>query len=140
MRDNTWLAQQMKELYDAYFQDVPVENTILVKFGRTSRTRFGSIIAKPTTGYKLPVTYISINALFKDEIVPEFVIQATLLHEFVHYTHGFHSPIPQKHRYPHQGGIVNKEIRARGAGAILAQQLKWIKHEYRDFLKSKHLL
>jgi hypothetical protein len=93
MRDNKWLANLLFELHGTYFADVPIENTILVRFGRTSKTRFGSIIAKPTKGYKLPVTYININSLFKDEIVPEYVITATLLHEFVHYTHGFHSPI-----------------------------------------------
>lgn len=140
MRDNKWLAEQLHALHATYFSDVPIENTILVRFGRTSRTRFGSIVARPTTGYRQPVTYISINSLFKDETVPEYVIIGTLLHEFVHYVHGFHSPIKQQYRYPHQGGIVNREIRERGAGAILDQQTKWIKAHYRDFLKQNQLL
>ncbi len=140
MRDNKWLAEQLHSLHTKYFSDVPIENTILVRFGRESKTRFGSIIAKPTSGYRDPVTYITINSLFKDETVPEFVIIGTLLHEFVHYAHGFHSPIKRKYRYPHQGGIVNREIRARGAGETLALQTKWIKTTYRDFLRSKNLI
>ncbi|HSI20270.1 MAG TPA: hypothetical protein VLA04_00975 [Verrucomicrobiae bacterium] len=140
MRDNKWLAEQLDHIHSTYFADVPIENTILVRFGRESRTRFGSIIAKPTAGYRLPVTYITINSLFKDETVPEYVIQGTLLHEFAHYAHGFHSPLKQKYRYPHKGGIVNREIRTRGAGDILKLQTRWIKDVYRDFLKSKDLL
>jgi len=137
MRDNKWLAGRLDELHDTYFPDIDIQNTLLVRFGRASRSRFGSIIAKPVAGHRLPVTYISINALFKDESVPEYVIDATLLHEFVHYAHGFHSPIKQKFRYPHQGGIVNREIRERGAGKFLELQNKWIKAEYRAFLQTK---
>lgn len=140
MRDNKWLADLLHSLHTTYFSDVTIENTILVRFGRASRTRFGSIIAKPTVGYRLPVTYININSLFKDEEVPDYVIAGTLLHEFVHYVHGFHSPLQQKYRYPHQGGIVNREIRERGAGEILDLQTKWIKAHYRDFLKRNRLL
>lgn len=140
MRDNKWLAGKLDELHAQYFSDITIENTILVRFGRISRTRFGSIIAKSTNGYRLPVTYISINSLFKDEEVPEYVITGTLLHEFVHYAHGFHSPLKQLYRYPHQGGIVNREIRERGAGDILSLQTKWIKTQYREFLKRKRLL
>jgi hypothetical protein len=140
MRNNQWLAAKLMELHGQFFADVPIENAILVRFGRASRTRFGSIIARPTPGYNQPVTYITINSLFRDEEVPEYVIFATLIHEFVHYTHGFHSPLPQKFRYPHKGGIVNREIRERGAGEILELQLKWIKTTYRDFLKSKRMI
>lgn len=140
MRDNKWLADLLHSIHTTYFADVQIENTILVRFGRSSRTRFGSIIAKPARGYRLPVTYITINSLFRDEEVPEYVITGTLIHEFVHYVHGFHSPLQQKYRYPHQGGIVNREIRERGAGEILELQSRWIKQVYREFLKRKRLL
>jgi hypothetical protein len=140
MRDNKWLAEKLHELHTTYFPDITIENTILVRFGRASRTRFGSIIARPTPGYRQNVTYITINSLFKDESVPEFVILGTLFHKFVHYVHGFHSPLPQKHPYPHKGGIVNQEIRKRGGGDILLHQNRWIKSTYREFLKTKQLL
>lgn len=137
MRDNKWLAARLGALHAEYFSDIQVENTILVRFGRATRNRFGSIIAKPVDGHRLPVTFISINALFKDEEVPQYVIDATLLHEFVHYAHGFHSPLKQKYRYPHKGGIVNREIRERGAGEFLKLQNIWVKQHYRTFLRAK---
>lgn len=140
MRDNAWLAERLHYVHITFFSDVPIRNTILVRFGRISRTRFGSIIARPKAGYTLPVTYITINSLFKDESVPEYVIDATLAHEFAHYTHGFHSPLEQRYKYPHKGGVVSKEMRSRGAGEILDQQTKWIKSHYRQFLISHKLI
>jgi hypothetical protein len=140
MRDNTWLANRLDIIYHSYFADVPIKNLILVRFGRASRSRFGSIIARPKKGHAQDVTYISINALFRDEVVPEYVIDATLAHEFTHYAHGFHSPIDRKYAYPHKGDIVNKEIRARGAGHLLLQQDAWVKQEYSAFLRIRHLI
>lgn len=137
-RNNVWLAQRLQTLHAAYFPDVAVENRVIVRFGRASRTRFGSIIAKKETEI-LPITYITINSLFKHEIVPEFVIDATLVHEFIHYTHGFHSPRRQMYRHPHKGGIVLKEMRSRGADHLYKQQRRWIKEEYRQFLLDYHL-
>lgn len=139
-RDNTWLAERLKILHERYFSDVPIKNKVLVRFGRASRTRFGSIIAKPHRGHEQPVTFISINGLFRDEIVPDYVIDATLMHEFVHYTHGFHSPLERQFKHPHKGGIVNREIRTRGAGHILDQQTVWVKKEYKAFLRDNFML
>ncbi|MEI6477941.1 MAG: hypothetical protein WCO52_03055 [bacterium] len=139
-RTNTWLADRLRQLRENHFPDIPVQNTILVKFGRSSRTRFGSIIARKRAGYKKPVTYISINSLFRDEEVPEYVIDATLAHEFVHYTHGFHSPLEQRHKFPHKGGIVGKELRERGLGELEKEQKRWIAQDYRTFLRKHRLL
>ncbi len=141
MRDNKWLADLLFRLHAEYYADVPIMNLVLVRFARASKTRLGSIIARPRKGHKEMVTTITINELFRnEEEVPEYVIIATLLHEFAHYAHGFHSPLPQKYRYPHRGGIVNKEIRARGGGEILKQQESWIKNSYKPFLRSKRLI
>ena len=135
MRDNQWLASRLNTIHERYFHEVPIFNTILVRFGRASKTRFGSIIARPHKDYKTPVTYITINALFKDEIVPEYVIDATLAHEFAHYTHGFHSPLARLHKHPHRGSVVDKEIQKRGAGELLTLQYAWIKSTYPRFLQ-----
>ncbi len=140
MRTNSWLAERLNLLHHQYFPDVAVKNLILVRFGRVSRNRFGSIIAKPRVGYSQPVTYININSLFKDEEVPEFVIDATLAHEFTHYAHGFHSPLERKYRYPHKGDVVNREIRSRGAGHLLTEQDAWVKKEYTAFLRKHKLI
>jgi hypothetical protein len=134
-RNNVWLAERLNTIHQTYFPDVAIENKVIVRFGRKSRTRFGSIIAKKVSGEALPVTYITINSLFKHEVVPEFVIDATLIHEFVHYTHGFHSPRRQMHPHPHRGNIVTKEMIARGAEHFYTQQKQWIKDEYRSFLQ-----
>ncbi|MBU6388939.1 hypothetical protein KGQ71_00285 [Patescibacteria group bacterium] len=134
-RTNTWLASRLSDIHHAYFPEIPIKNTVLVRFGRTSKYRFGSIISRERKGYKKPVTYITINSLFRNEVVPEYVIDATLAHEFVHYSHGFHSPLEQLYQYPHKGGIVNKELRKRGVGELLKQQRSWIKQKYPDFLR-----
>ena len=138
MRTNQWLAEKLDELHRQYFSDITIPNTILVRFGRKSRQRFGSIISRPRSGYAQNVTYITINALFRTEEVPEYVVQATLAHEFVHYLHGFHSPHRRLFMHPHRGDIVNKELRHRGLGSILEQQETWIKNQYREFLKQNH--
>lgn len=137
-RDNHWLAERLDGLRSTYFADVPIGNVILVRFGRASRSRLGSIIARPHKGYAQPVTFITINSLLRDVSVPEFVIEATLMHEFVHYTHGFHSPLEKQFTHPHRGNIVDKEIKARGGGQILKQQQEWLKAEYPEFIL-KHL-
>jgi hypothetical protein len=139
-RTNAWLAARLQYLCATYYPDITIPNRLYTKFGRRTRNRFGSIIAKPHPLYDQPVTYITINGLFIDPDVPEYVIDATLLHEFAHYTHGFHSPHPQKYQHPHRGDVVNKEIRSRGAGAILAQQEAWIRDSYRDYLRGQKML
>jgi hypothetical protein len=139
-RTNQWLADYLQELYLDYFTDIPIPNKLVVRFGRKSRSRFGSIIAKPEPITGKLVTYIAINHLFRDPEVPDYVIGATLLHEFTHYAHGFHSPLPRKHTHPHRGGVVDKEIISRGGKHLLEQQEAWIKHSYRDFLKKRSML
>lgn len=139
-RTNIWLAGRLRHLREQHFADIPIENTILVRFGRSSKTRFGSIIAKKRSGFTKPVTYININALFRDQEVPDFVIDATLAHEFVHYSHGFHSPLEQRYKFPHKGDIVGKELRQRGLGELIKRQEAWIKHEYRNFLRKNRML
>jgi hypothetical protein len=140
MRTNPWLAERLDAIHQQYFSDVPIRNVIMVKFGRESRSRFGSIIARERKGYTQPISYITINSLFRDETVPEYVIDATLAHEFTHYTHGFHSPLERRYPYPHRGGIVDKELVQRGAGELLKLQKAWIKKESRAFLTNHHLL
>jgi hypothetical protein len=139
-RTNQWLADYLQELYLDHYTDVPIPNKLVVKFGRKSRSRFGSIIAKTEKSTGKLITYISINQLFRDPEVPDYVIGATLMHEFAHYAHGFHSPLPRKYTHPHRGGIVDKEIIKRGGEALLKDQEKWVKEVYRDFLKQRGML
>lgn len=129
-RNNDWLTAKLKSLYINYFSDVPITNTILVKFGKKSRGRLGSIALREKKGHPQKVSIISLNRILKDNSVPEYVIEAVLAHEFVHYAHGFSSPLPQLYRYPHQAGIVDKELVKRGLGHLLKSEKKWTKEHF----------
>jgi hypothetical protein len=80
----------------------------------------------PDTGCSV----ITITGYFRDDVVPEYVVDSTIAHELVHYAHGFHSPHPQLYEHPHKGGIVDKELVKRGMGETLAKQQHWLKHEW----------
>lgn len=135
-RTNSWLTDKLRALYAQSFADVPITNTVLVKFGKKSRGRLGSIVMKPKRGYDQKVSVISLNRILKDERVPEYVIDAVLAHEFVHYAHGFNSPLPQLYRYPHQAGIVDRELKNRGLEALLKKEKWWTKHNFAKLWKS----
>lgn len=140
MRDNDWLSQKLQYVWQTYFPDLAQNNEILVGFGRRSKSRLGSIrlVRRPTLSDKLykvhPPSIITINGHFRSEEIPELVVETVLAHELVHYLHGFCSPHDQAFCYPHQGGVVNSELKKRGAGEILKSQKKWIKIHWKQFL------
>lgn len=140
MRDQEWLENRMECLQRKYFSDANIPNPLFIKFGQRARTRLGSIkkkhqgsILDHLTGHF--DTEIVINGHFKDEKIPEYVIDAVIGHELCHYVHGFSSPLPQLAQYPHSGGIVNKEMRDRGIGEIERRQKRWIKTHWQNYLK-----
>src|SRR5690242_7684070 len=100
-RDDTWLYELLDRTWDQHFSDVPQDNDVRIVFGRKTKNRLGSIRVDPTDP---SISIITMNGLFRDERVPEFIIKATLVHELCHYAHGFNSPIQQKYRHPHAGG------------------------------------
>jgi hypothetical protein len=143
VRDEVWLQKRLETLWGTYFANVERANTVLVRFGQKSRNRLGSIgmegwsgVTKPGRAYtsRLKVDHgtsiITLTGYFIDPRVPDYVIDATIGHELVHYAHGFHSPHPQLYRHPHKGGIVDNEMMRRGMGDILLQQRKWLKTEW----------
>lgn len=123
-RDELWLQQLLDDTWDKYFADVPQQNIVRIVFGRKAKTRLGSIRIDPK---RTDETIITMNGLFRDPTIPEFVILATLVHEMTHYAHGFNSPLAQKHRHPHAGGVIRAEYRERGLEALYLQQRKWLK-------------
>lgn len=141
MRDDKWLFQKLDELWDGHFSDIPQHNDVVIEFGRKARQRLGSIKQETKTHLDLlnknRKTIITINGLFKDEKVPEYVVTATIAHEMCHYAHGFSSPLERKFSNPHQGGIVTKEMKARGFTKELALQKKWLKEMWPEYLKEK---
>lgn len=146
-RDDDYLTERLAQIWYHHFSDIAQPNDVVIRFGRKLKTRLGSIgmpgwqdrhhefAYRPREKAGQGTSVITITGYFKDGRVPDYVIDATIGHELVHYAHGFHSPHPQLYRYPHQGGVVDKEMRERGMGEILKQQKKWLKKEWLHFAK-----
>lgn len=122
-RTDSWLLSRLDFLWSNYFKDIPQTNQVFIKFGRFSRLKLGSIRMDKLSGH----TFITITSMFKYEEVPIEVIDHTIAHELCHYAHGFSSPHPRLHKYPHHGGVIKKELEERG--------LKYLVRSYRDWLK-----
>ncbi len=133
-RDDIWLGEKLENIWGLLFKEVPKENKVHVKFKGKSKSRFGCIKSKGKD------SVIEINSLFRDELVPEYVIDTTLAHELVHYLHGFNSPLPRKYKHPHKGGIVDKELIKRGFGESLKKEKIWAKKEWEKTFKLLRIL
>lgn len=142
MRDDKWLFAKLDKVWDAHFSDVPQDNDVRIVWGRRARSHLGSI--KQVTSNKRqvtrehPETIITINRLFQDETIPEYVVMGTIAHELAHYAHGFHSPLEKKYDTPHAGGVVRDEMRRRGLEKVQKAQKKWLKDNWKDYVE-KHL-
>lgn len=145
MRDNEWLKKELDYLMKKYFLGVPLSNPIEIKFGREAKYRFGSIrLVKPRglrvfLGFRSKAkikenqpekSLITITAMFKNERVPVGVVDYTIAHELCHFAHGFSSTNKKLFRYPHHGGVINKELAERGAAELIPVFKRWLK-EYR---------
>lgn len=130
-RDDTWLHQLLDDTWDKYFGDVPQDNIVRIRFGRRAKTRLGSIALDRN---EPDVSIITLNGLFRDPNIPEFVVQATLVHELTHYAHGFNSPHDQRQLHPHAGGVMKQEFADRGALELHKQQKRWLKTNWRDYI------
>lgn len=128
-RDDTWLLSRLNYLWENYFGNVAQENPVFIRFGRYSKYRLGSIRMERTT----KKSYITITGMFKQDNIPIEVVDHTIAHELCHYAHGFSSPKPRLHKYPHHGGIINKELRARKLDHLIKAYNGWLK-EYRKTL------
>lgn len=151
-RDNNWLADKMYEIWENYFPDVPRKNFVLIKFGRSSRRQLGSIKwSHRNTKIKgimnrkairetyaaqddKRITVITITKKFINPEIPEFVVLSTIAHELCHYAHGFSSPLNQVYKTPHQGGVIRKELEARGLGKLYKQGKSWIKENWIKYI------
>ena len=134
-RDNKWLKERLKYLWQRYFSDIPIVNKITIKFGRPARTRLGSI--KPGRKLGNHHSIITINGYFADPAIPEFVIDAVISHEFMHYAHGFASPHEQAFRHPHKGGVVNWDLKERGLDDVLKLEKRWLKENWKNYILNK---
>jgi len=137
LRDDKWLFQLFDDVWDTFFPDVPQENDVKIVWGRKARRRLGSIKHGEQRAHEHPQTIITINSLFKDPFIPDYIVTATIAHELAHYAHGFGSPLERKFDKPHEGGVVHKELENRGVNKLEKMQKKWLKENWTDYLNKK---
>lgn len=145
-RDNKYLENLLYEIWEEYFSDVPRKNLVVIKFGKYSKRQLGSIkkanektkIKRLMQKYKdlleiqdeKSISVITVTRYFQSEGIPEYILISTIAHELCHYTHGFNSPLPKLFRYPHQGGIVGKEMDKRGLREMRLKTKRWLKKNW----------
>ena len=130
-RNDIWLLSRLDFIWNRYFPDILQKNKVYIKFGRFAKYRLGSI----RLDRKTKETFVTITSMFKEDSIPQEVVDHTIGHELVHYAHGFSSVSPKLHRYPHAGGVVRKEMEIRGMGYLYVAYKDWIK-EYRLTLRN----
>lgn len=128
-RNQDWLELRLTELWEEYFPDIHREPHLQIKFGAKAKHRLGSI--KRRNGISL----ITLTGYFRDPAIPECVIDETIVHELVHYSHGFESPLPRLYRYPHEGGIINREMAKRGLSIIHRNAKRWLKQNWATYTR-----
>lgn len=144
MRDKLWLENRFEYLYRKYFYDIDAPNQIEIGWGRRAKNQLGSIRRERINNIsdlfkKNFKTTITINRYFQDGYIPDFVIDAVIIHELTHYSHGFNSPLPKVHIHPHKHGVVSKELHKRGIHDLEKKQKKWIKDNWLNYLKRKDM-
>jgi hypothetical protein len=130
-RDEAWLQQVLDKIWDNYFNDEPQENEVRIVFGRRAKRRLGSISLDPADR---KTSLITMNGLFRSPEIPEFVIEATIVHELTHYAHGFNSPLEQAQAHPHAGGVMRREFAERGLLELYLQQKRWLKDNWQTVI------
>ncbi len=133
MRDDEFLKQRLDAMWEFLFPDVKKANIVVIRFKGKWRNKFGHI-KRLNNGD----SEIVINSHFKNEKIPEYIIDTTIAHELVHYMHGFNSSLPRMHKHPHKGGIVNKELKKRGFGNMISLERKWVRNEWRNIVKEEY--
>ncbi len=146
VRDNKYLENLLYDLWENNFCDVARPNLVTIKYGKHSKRQLGSIkLIKDKDTFKRyikklkldenifdnsTVSLINITRYFMYDYVPEYVIKSTIAHELCHYTHGFSSPLERKYKYPHQGGVIKKELEQRGLLDTYINSKKWLKENW----------
>lgn len=130
-RDSEWLENMLADIWLHHFSDIRQDNEVVIKWGRKARRRLGSISQDPEDKH---TSIITVNRIFQDLEVPEEIIKATIVHEMTHYAHGFNSPLAQKHRHPHSGGVIKREFAERGLEELYVIQKCWLKANWERVL------
>lgn len=131
MRDNLWLERRLDTIWQVLMPDTPKKNKVSILFKGRWKNKFGHIKRKNDKS-----TEIAINAHFRNKEIPDFILDTTIAHELIHYMHGFHSPYKKQFKYPHQGGIVDKELKKRGFTFLLQLEKEWIKKNWKTIYEN----
>lgn len=124
IRDEFWLQELLDTTWDTHFAEVPQDNIVRIEYGKRAKRQLGCIRldkSDPT------ISVITMNGLFRSVEIPQFVVEATLVHELIHYAHGFNSPLAQKQAHPHAGGVIRREYAERGLESLYVRQKAWLK-------------
>ena len=130
MRDDKWLNERLDNIWNLLFLDVERSNKVYARFKGRWKNKFGHIKM-----LKNKSSEIAVNKLFRNEVIPEYIVDVTLAHELVHYSHGFNSPLKRKYKHPHKGGIVNKELKKRGFEKLLKIERDFVKNKWYSLYK-----
>lgn len=136
-RDQEWLENVLADIWYRLFSDVPQDNDVHIRWGKRARRRLGSISVDPKDRTS---SIIRVNRIFQDLDVPEFVVRATIFHEMTHYAHGFNSPLEQKQKHPHSGGVIKKEFAERGQVALYEKQRIWLNENWVTILRKHRMI
>ena len=131
VRNDDWLAGRIRLLRENHFADVPQGYPIVTRFSTRAKYRLGCICAR--NGQAI----IQVNRLYADDFVPVYVVDGTLAHELAHYAHGFGSGLPQVYPHAHRGGVVDKELAARGLGPLYERAEQWRRQHWDTFYQSR---
>lgn len=132
IRDDRWLLSRLDYIWTRYFSDVPQNNRVFIRFGRFAKLRLGSI----KYNKKTHDTIMTITSMFRSKLIPKDVIDHTIAHELIHYSHGFSSPHAKLHKYPHAGGVIKLEMLDRGMKELFYAYKEWIKTYQKSY--SRH--
>ncbi len=132
LRNNIYLREKLDSIWSNHFKDIEKLNLVNIRFKGNWKNKFGHIDLK-----KDKSTEIVVNGFFKDHRIPEFIIDLTIAHELVHYSHGFQSPHKRLFKHPHQGGIVTKELKNRGFIRELKKEKKWLKESWYPLIEKE---
>ena len=132
-----YLANKAASLIRENFSDRGVTNLLVIKWGGKWSRTLGRIKPLENTAYG---SVIEINSLLKHVDIPEYVLDYILMHELTHYFQGFGSNHERKHKHPHKGHIVEKELARHGWEEITTKSEKWIKENWKNIsMKEKAL-
>lgn len=138
MESDSFLVQRTGRICREQFKGREITNLLVVRWGKPWKSKLGHI--KPLKRNPEYGSLIEINPVLLSPVVPGFVLDATILHELIHYFQGFGSNHPRQQRHPHRGGAITREFAKFGWGELHEKQEKWIRENWlriwREFISN----